>query len=543
MSANTWNSVTDVIVVGSGASGMAAAISARHAEAQVTVLERTDKFGGTSAVSGGVPWIPNNHHMHEVGSSDSREQALTYLRSLALGRMDDLLIETFVDTAPQVLRFLEAETALRFRAIKLPDYHPEFPGGTIGRSVSPALFPAGELGELRSALRPSPAFPIPITMADFDDGVDLLDAAIIGERLAKDLVGTGNALMAGLLKAAIDGSISLIRGVRVRKLIMENGAVVGVEAEQGAERVRIGARRGVIIASGGFEWSTSLTRDLLRGPVDGPLSPPFNEGDGLLMAAEVGAALANTAEAWWMPMMQIPGEEYEGRQLNRLTSIERCGRGAITVNRAGKRFTNEAHNYNDIGRAFHNFDPVAFSYSNLPAWVIVHQGYLDRYPFLTHFPGDAIPRWLIQAPTLRELALKIDVSPIGLEETVARFNANAAKGEDPDFHRGESIYDQYYGDSKFTGAFRTLGSLDQPPFFACRIYSGVLGTKGGPKTNERAEVLNVRGTRIPGLYAAGNASASITGMSYPGAGATLGPGLTFGFIAGREAAATASNRL
>jgi len=344
--------------------------------------------------------------------------------------------------------------------------------------------------------------------------------------------------MAGLLKAAVDRSVTLLRGVRARRLVMKDGAVIGVEGEQNGQNVRVGARRGVVLASGGFEWDEGLTRDLLRGPVDGPLSPPFNEGDGLVMASEVGAALANTAEAWWMPMMQIPGEEYEGRQLNRLTSLERCGRGAIIVNRAGKRFVNEAHNYNDVGRAFHNFDPVAFDYGNLPAWVIVHQGYLDRYPFLTHFPGDTIPKWLVQAATLTELATKIGVSPQGLEDTVARFNANAARGEDPDFQRGKSIYDQYFGDAQYVGASRTLGPLDQPPFFACRIYSGVLGTKGGAKTNERAEVLNVRGLPIPGLYAAGNASASITGMSYPGAGATLGPGLTFGHIAGRGAATT-----
>jgi succinate dehydrogenase/fumarate reductase flavoprotein subunit len=532
-----WNDITDVVVIGSGASGLCAALAASHEGAKVAVLERSDKFGGTSAVSGGVPWIPNNHHMHEVGSTDSRDEALTYLRSLSLGRMDSALIETYVDTAPKMLRFLETETLLRFRALKLPDYHPEFPGGKIGRSMAPALFPAGELGELRSALRPGPTFPIPMTMADMDDGVNLLDPAIIGDRLAKGLVGTGNALIAGLLKAAMVRSISLNREVRVRRLIIDKGVVVGVEADRGGEKISVGARRGVIIASGGFEWNAELMRDLLRGPVDGPLSPPYNEGDGMVMAAEAGAAMANTAEAWWMPMMQIPGESYEGREFNRLTAAERCSRGAIIVNSAGKRFVNEAHNYNDIGLAFHNFDPVTFSYPNLPAWVVVHQGYLDRYPFLTRLPGDPVPKWLEQAPTLSDLAQKIGISPQGLEETVVRFNAAASRGDDPDFQRGQSIYDQYFGDPKFEGPYRTLGPLDEPPFYACRIRSGVLGTKGGPKTNERAEVQSVRGLRIEGLYAAGNASASMTGMSYPGAGATLGPAMTFGYIAGCAAAA------
>src|SRR5690606_6927037 len=161
--------------------------------------------------------------------------------------------------------------------------------------------------------------------------------------------------------------------------------------------IRIAARRAVVIASGGFEWNAELTRTLLRGPVEGPLSPPLNEGAGFLMAAEAGAAMTNTAEAWWMPMIQIPGEEYEGRPLSRLTSSERTSPGAIIVNRAGKRFVNEAQNYNDVGRALHNFDPGTFDYPNLPAWVIVHQGYMDRYPFLTRFPGDPVPNWMVQA--------------------------------------------------------------------------------------------------------------------------------------------------
>lgn len=532
-----WDETTDIIVIGSGAAGLGAAISARHGGADVLVLERSDKLGGTSAVSGGVPWIPNNHHMHEVGSSDSREQALTYLRSLSAGGMDMDLAETYVDEAPGVLRFIEEQTPLRFRAIRLPDYHPEFPGGTIGRSVTPGLFPASELGELRSALRPGPTFPVPVSMADLDDGVDLLDPAVIGDRLMKGMVGTGNALMAGLIVAAVEKGIALRRNVRVRQLVSDDGRVVGIEGEGEGGPVRIGARRAVIIASGGFEWNAELVSDLVRGPIDGPLSPPFNEGDGLIMAAEVGAAMTNTREAWWMPMMQIPGEEYEGRQLNRLTSLERSSPGAIIVNRAGRRFVNEAHNYSDIGRAFHNFDPVTFDYPNLPAWVIVHQGYMDKYPFLTRYPGDPVPSWLEQADTLPALAAKIGVDPDGLEGTVARFNANAANGVDPDFHRGESLYDIYYGDPQREGALRTLGPLDRAPFYACRIRSGVLGTKGGPKTNSKSEVLNVRGGRIAGLYAAGNASGGFTGMAYPGAGATLGPALVFGHIAGREAAA------
>jgi hypothetical protein len=239
--------------------------------------------------------------------------------------------------------------------------------------------------------------------------------------------------------------------------------------------------------------------------------------------------------------MRIPGEEYEGRQLNRLTSAERHSPGSIIVNAAGKRFVNEAVSYHDVCLAMRALDPVRFDFPNARAWVVVHQGYLDKYTFLTRMPGDPIPRWLTRADSVRALAEAIGVDPDGLEATVARFNDHAAKGVDPDFRRGESAYDRYYGDQDREGAFQTLGPLDQGPFYACELRIGAIGTRGGPRVNDRAEVRSSRGGTVPGLYAAGNAMASFTGMSYPGAGGTIGPALTFGHIAGRSAAA-GSNR-
>ena len=529
--------IVDVIVVGSGAAGLSAALSAQHAGAQTLLLERSDKLGGTTAVSAGVPWIPNNHHMHEVGAKDSRDKALTYLRSLSIGGMDLALAETYVDEAPGVLRFIEEQTPLQFAAVLLPDYHPEHPGGGFGRSLSVNLFPSEQLGELRDHIRPSPTFPIPLTMADFEDGTDLFDPVIMGERLAKGLVGTGRALVAGLVKGACDKGVQIRRNVRARRLLIERGRVIGVEGEGEAGIVRVGARCAVILASGGFEWNPGLVDRLVSGPIEGPLSPPFNEGDGLVMAMEAQAALANSKEAWWGPMIQIPGEEYEGRQLGRLVNIERASPRSIVVNRAGKRFVNEAQNYNDVGRMMHNFDAMTFDYPNLPAWMIVDHGYLERYGFATRYPGDPVPSWLVAAPTVRDLASKIGVDANGLDATIRRFNDCAAHGEDSDFGRGRSAYDLYYGDRTFEGAKRTLGPLDQPPFYACRLYSGALGTKGGVRINSRSQVLNGRGESIAGLYAAGNVSGGFLGMAYPGAGSTIGPAMVFGHIAGREAAA------
>ena len=538
----SWDRVADVVVLGSGAAGLSAALSAKDAGADVLLLERSDKFGGATAVSGGIIWVPNHDHMHEVGASDNPRLAMQYLKSLSLGKLDEELAQVYVNESPTVLRFLEQETPLKLRAVKVPDYHPEFPGGTYGRGVTQPLFSILELGELRSALRLSPYFPVPVSMTDIDDGVNILDPEIMADRISKGMVGAGAALVAALLKGAADMQIAMERNVRARRLVIEDGVVVGLEAEQEEKPIRIGARRGVIICTGGFEWNDQLVRDLVRGPIDGPLSPPCNEGDGLLMALDVGAAIANTAEAWWMPMLRIPGEESEGRQLNRFVMSERVYPGSIMVNRKGRRFVNEAHNYADIGRTMHDFDPVEFTYANLPAWAIFDRRHLDSYPVATHFPGDPVPKWIHSGSTLADLAEEIGVDASGLEQTVARFNENAAEGLDPDFHRGESAYDLYYGDPQREGPFRTLGPINQPPFYACRIYSGALGTKGGAKTNGKAEVLSAaRGGRIPGLYAAGNASASFTGMSYPGGGATIGPALTFGHIAGREAA-TGTNR-
>ena len=542
MSAQDRIEETDVIVIGSGAAGLAAALSARHAGADVVILERSEKLGGTTAMSGGVPWIPCNHHMHEVGSSDSREAALTYLRRQSLGRMDDDMIETYVDQGSDVIKFIEAQTDIRFRALKWPDYHPELPGGTYGRSLSAGLFPGEKLGALRPRLRGSLTFPIPVSSNDLEDGVDIFDPAIIGERLEKGLVGVGNALVAGLAASLVEKGVHVLFGMRAQGLIMQDGAAAGVTGSQTGEPFQMRARRGVIIASGGFEWNAGLVKDLLRGPHEGAASPSDNEGDGLLMAAEAGAALANTDEAWWMPIMKIPGEEYEGKPAIRFAVTELTKPGSIMVNRMGQRFVNEACNYNDLGRSFFQFDPQTFEYPNREAWIIFHHAYLDKYPVLTRYPGDPVPSWMVQAATLRELADQIGVDADGLERTVQQFNETAREGADPQFHRGESQYDRYHGDWALKGPFQTVGPLDQPPFYACRVYPGVLGTKGGPKISVRAEVQNLRGGHIPGLYAAGNAAAGITGMAYPGAGGTIGPALVFGHIAGREAAVRTNRR-
>ena len=256
------------------------------------------------------------------------------------------------------------------------------------------------------------------------------------------------------------------------------------------------------------------------------------------MAMSLGADLGTMSEAWWCPSLQIPGEEYDKRPLHRGDVATRSLPHSVIVNRKGARFVNEAQNYNDLMKAFFAFDPVAYERPHLPAWIIVDQQYLDSYALLTYVPGMPVPEWLVTAPTIDELAQKIGVDARGVAATLQRFNRFAVEGADPDFHRGESLYDHFYGDPDHQPN-PNLGTIEKAPFYAIEVHAGAIGTKGGPRIDGDARVLRPGGAPIAGLYAAGNAAAGVTGAGYPGAGATIGAAMTFGFLAGRHAARSA----
>ncbi len=535
-----WDLEVDVAVLGSGASAATAAILASDGGAEVALLERADVVGGTTALSGGVLWVPNNHHMAEAGIEDSREDALAYLDSLSLGMMDGELVATLVDTGPEMLRYMEENTPVSLHVFEgYPDYHPENPGGKPegGRSLDNDLFPFEELGPWAERVNRQPdAVSFPATMLEIDTGrVAAIPEEALEARRARDMRSTGQALAGSLLKGCLDREIPVHTATRARELALDDGdAVVGVRAERDGADYWVKARKAVVIATGGFEWNRELVKAFLRGPMTAPTSTPENEGDGLLMAMGAGAALGNMSEAWWIPGIHVPGDEMRGREFARLILAERTWPRSIIVNRTGRRFMNEAANYNAVGHAFHTFDPNTFEFSNLPAWLIVDSQY--EPPIARHRVGPDAPDWIRRADTLAALAAGIGVDAAGLEETVARFNEGVARGEDPEFQRGVSAYDSYNGDKRRAPPFTTLGPIDAPPYYAAQIESGALGTKGGPRTNARAQVLRATGGVIPGLYAVGNAMAGATGMVYGGAGGTLGPGMTFGYIAGRNAA-------
>ena len=323
---------------------------------------------------------------------------------------------------------------------------------------------------------------------------------------------------------------------RGKELIVEDGKIAGMWCEKEGKDVFIRASKGVILATGGFEWDNELKAHFLPGPYTHPLTPPGCEGDGLRMAMAVGADLANMSEIWGVPTSFIPTEEYDGKQLYRITMAERCLPHTIMVNRYGERFVDEAHNYNDVAKVFRCFDPVPFDHRNDPAWCVFDQQYRDRYwVLMTAMPGEQDPDWLPVADTLEELANKVGIDAENLKATVERFNEYARKGADDEFNRGGTAYDKYCGDPR-NQPNPCLGTIEQPPFYALPVYIGTIGTKGGPRTNVNGEVLNAFGETIDGLYAAGNAMASVSGPAYGGGGFTIGLAMTWGYIAASHAA-------
>jgi 3-oxosteroid 1-dehydrogenase len=528
----------DVVVVGSGAAALTAALSAALRGAHVTVLERAGLFGGTSAISGGGMWLPGNGL--DPDFTDSADDARRYVKQLTLGLVDDAVIDRYLAEAPAIPAFLSRHTALSFwTQIGRPDYHADFDGGSLtSRTVFPDTFEVAALGDLAARLR-RPHWPGGIPPLRHDELQQFIAAGdpdgwkrLVEERMAKGIVLRGCALTGGLLEACLRLRVRLSARTRARELMIENGRVVGVRAERDGVLEDFPARRGVVLASGGFEWNRQLWDALMQIPWDGPASPPNNEGDALIMASRAGARLANLNRAWFTPARDL-GETYEGRPLIRI-GMYGSAPGEILVNRTGRRFVNEALNYNDIGIVMTAMDPNGYQFANHPTFAITDRRYKEKIAAFDAqtLSGDRrTPEGVTEASTLRELAEKLGIDPDGLEAQVEEFNKHAADGADPVFRRGETPWELYI-QPRSDLPNRAIAPILDPPFIGYTVRAGVFGTKGGPVINENAQVVGMEGAPIPGLFGAGNAVASIFGAAYPGGGATLGPGVTFGYVAG-----------
>lgn len=536
-----WDIEADVVVLGTGGAALTAALSAHdHGAGQVVILERSNMVGGTTAMSGGMLWIPLNHHQQDFGVTDSWDEVVTYLDALSPGLLDPDTLAAFLESGPEMVRYFEDKTPVRLHLFQnFPDYQPNVPGAMPhgSRSLDNDVFPFDELGSWATRVNP-PArtgYDTPVSMVEATYGE--VDSEMMAERRKRDYRGRGQALIGSLLKGILDREIPIHFETRGRRLCKESSRVIGVIAEQEKGELRARARKGVIIATGGFEWNERLAKAFLRGPITGPVSVPENEGDGLLMAMEVGASLGNMSRAWWMPStLESAAQHRDAKPVYLLCHNERSLPGAILVNRSARRFVNEAANYNALGPVLHNFDANTHDYPNLPYWLIFDGRNKSKYQVFTSSPNEPAPSWAESADTIEALAERIGLDGKVLKDTVERFNADVRKGHDDEFNRGDSTYDNFWGDQSLKPPFCTLGVIDQPPYYAIKMEAGVLGTSGGPKTNADAQVLDWNDNPIEGLYVAGNTMAQVTALAYGGAGGTLGPGMTFGFIAGRHVA-------
>ncbi|OBJ77900.1 3-ketosteroid-delta-1-dehydrogenase [Mycobacterium marseillense] len=565
-----FDHVVDVLIVGSGGGGMTAALTAQAAGLDALVVEKSSHFGGSTALSGGGIWVPGAPAQRREGYAPEAEGVVGYLKQITDGLVSEARIRRYVETAPQMLQFLE-QLSEWFEFVWKPgyaDYYPELPGGSeLGSTINVPPIDLRKLGEDEQqllqplALAPKGIWLGPKELRTFyrirqswaGKGVLLkliarmVRARVFGERMA----AIGQSLAARLRLALRERGIPLwLNSPMVELLTDADGAVTGAVVETGGKSRRIGARLGVILASGGFDHDLAWRKELLpEVDQDWSFGNPAAMGDGIRAAQKVGAATDLLDEAWWFPAIQWP----DGRMQFMLN--ERMMPAQFIVNGAGKRFINEAAPYMDFGHAM--IEGQRSGVTHIPCWLITDHRSFNRYVVGGHLPIPKIPfapvptgrkvppAWLEsgvvkEAMTWEEMATKIGVPAGQLAETASRFNELARNGHDDDFDRGDSVYDNYYGDHTLPNP--NLYPLGDPPYYAFRIVLGDLGTSGGLRTDEHARVLRTDDTVVPGLYAVGNASAPVMGRSYAGAGATIGPAMTFGFVAAKHVAAQAANQ-
>jgi 3-oxosteroid 1-dehydrogenase len=559
----TWNKSVDFLVIGSGAAGMTAAVRAHDLGGETLVVEKAPHYGGTTAVSGGVVWVPNNPLMQQLGISDSPEEALQYLEAITRGTSTTERLRTYVDAGPNMMRFMLDNTRVEFACLDdYPDYYPEVEGAKLGgRSCEPVLFDALQLGNEFQRMHPRPLEKqVPLggrVLFGAADGHKILTGEIsVARFMIKGLISyytnfrarrlgrvhtgltLGAALIGRLRLSLMDRGVPLWLSAPLKELFTEGDRVVGALVEKDGKPFRIEARKGVLVAAGGFEGSAEKRQKYQRAPTSEKWTggSAFNTGDTIDLGVAVGASLDLMDDAWWCPCVVAP---YPDCSPAWIMIFEKNSPGSLIVDRAGKRFMNEAATYNDVVKNMYSANTP--DNPTIPAHFVFDKSYRKNRscgPMLP-IPDALLPKKLQNGfyqkdATLEGLARKIGVDPHGLVDTVRRYNRFAETGKDEDFGRGESPQDLYYaGKSDLPNP--SIGPVAKPPFYAVEIYPGDLGTKGGFRTDSRARVLTEADEPILGLYAAGNCSAAVMGRTYPGAGATIGPAMTFGFIAAEDA--------
>lgn len=560
-----WDETVDVVVLGSGAAGMSAALTCHFEGLRALLLEKTDRIGGSTAVSGGAVWIPLNPGAAAAGHGDDTfEQVWEYLRRTVGDASPPEMLRAYLENGPAMVEYLQARGALALAARPYsPDYYPDRPGASLGgRAMDPQPFDGKRLGahfkELRDPLKEFVV--LGGMMVNVTDVYHLLGAwrspksfwhggklvlAYWMDRLRGHHRGTrlllGNALAAWLFHAVLRERIPYRLNTPARRLCRDaQGRVAGVEAGQGGAVRRIRALKGVVVATGGFPWDAELRAACYPQPT-GPwsMAPEGNRGEGIGLAREAGAVMGtgHVSPAFWAPVSLW--RKADGTVVRYPHLVwDRAKPGLIAVNRRGERFVNESASYHEFVSVMYRSDPSP----EIPAYLVCDHAFIETWGLGLALPGGR-PRqhliddgYLIRAATLPDLAARLGIDAARLAATVDRYNGLAARGEDTDFGKGSTAYNRYLGDPAHqpNPCLRPLG---RGPYYAVEVVAGDIGTACGIRTDAQARALDAQGQPIPGLFVAGNDMQSVMGGAYPGPGITLGPALTFGWVAGRALAA------
>jgi len=542
-----WDYETDFLVVGSGAASVCAALVAKRAGKQALIVEKTDFFGGSTGMSGGVFWVPNNPVMKRAGVADTDELATTYLNACAGDPMPGSTIErreAFLSQGPRAIDFLEEYGMALVHAEGYSDYHEgELPGGVArSRSIVAKPFNRNRLGKWKDRFRCRPGLPVMMhEVADLTLNGATLKSKItmvkVGLRIAqkkigRDLVGMGGAVQGRLLEIALREQLEIWPESPLQELIVEDDRVIGGVVNHEGREFRVRARSGVLLGAGGFSHNQEMRNEFQRLPVstEWTNANPGDTGEVMNMAIKLGAAVNVMEQSWWTLISILP----DGTRATH--PLDMSHPYSLMVDQSGERYVNESASYLVHGQAMYERNA---SVPAIPSWFICDSRFRNRYRWAGVAPGEPPAEWIssgymLKADSLEELASQCSIDLQTLSRTIGRFNGFAATGVDEDFGRGEGAYHRFLGDPTVKPN-PNLGAVEKPPFYAVKLYPGDVGTAGGLVTDEFARVQRQDGSVIEGLYATGNTTAPVAGRSYPGAGASIAASLVFGFIAARHA--------